>query len=53
MSNHASSAPLEKFTYDDAIVRKFTFAMALWAVVGMLVGVWIAGQLAWPALNVG
>ena len=40
-------------TYDDAIVRMFFAATVLWAVVGMLVGVTIALQLAfWPA-NLG
>ena len=33
--------------FDDAIVRKFISATALWGVVGMLVGVIIALQLAW------
>ncbi|WP_026751511.1 cytochrome-c oxidase, cbb3-type subunit I [Sediminibacterium sp. C3] len=44
---------LEKFTYDNSIVRKFAFATVLWALVGMLVGVIIAFQLAYPALNLG
>lgn len=42
---------LEKFSYDNGIVRKFTFATILWGVVGMLVGVLIATQLFAPALN--
>ncbi len=53
MTTSTTGSPIEKFVYDDAIVRKFTFAMVLWAVVGMLVGVWIAAQLAWPQLNIG
>ena len=44
---------LEKFTYDNSIVRKFAYATVLWALVGMLVGVIIAFQLAYPALNLG
>jgi cytochrome c oxidase cbb3-type subunit I/II len=40
-------------TYDDDIVRKFLKATMLWGVVGMLVGVIIAAQLAFPALNLG
>ena len=48
MSHHASSAPLEKFTYDDAIVRKFVMATVLWGFVGMLVGILVALQLALP-----
>ncbi len=41
----------ETFAYDDAIVRKFVFATLLWGVVGMLVGLLLAAQLAHPALN--
>jgi len=37
--------------YDDAIVRKFFGATVLWGVVGMLVGVIIALQLAWWPAN--
>jgi len=47
----ASSTSLERFTYDDDISRKFLMATILWGVVGMLVGVVIAVQLAWPDLN--
>jgi cytochrome c oxidase cbb3-type subunit 1 len=32
-------------------VRQFAIATVFWGVVGMLVGVFIAAQLAWPALN--
>ncbi len=44
---------LEKFTYDNKIVRNFAYATILWSIVGMLVGVIIAFQLAFPALNFG
>lgn len=37
--------------YDDKSVRQFTFASVMWGIVGMLVGVLIASQLAFPALN--
>jgi cytochrome c oxidase cbb3-type subunit 1 len=39
--------------YFDTPVRWFALAAVLWGVVGMLVGVIIAAQLAWPALNFG
>lgn len=42
---------LEKFSYDNKIVRNFAFASLLWGVVGMLVGLIIATQLFIPALN--
>jgi cytochrome c oxidase cbb3-type subunit 1 len=39
--------------YSDDVVRLFALAAVLWGVVGMLVGVVIAAQLAWPELNFG
>jgi cytochrome c oxidase cbb3-type subunit I/II len=42
---------LEKFSYDNEIVRKFTIATVVWGLVGMLVGIIIATQLFLPALN--
>ncbi len=41
----------EQFSYDNAIVKKFAYATLLWGIVGMLVGLTIALQLIWPALN--
>ncbi len=37
--------------YNYKVVRQFAIATVLWGAVGMLVGVFIAAQLAWPALN--
>jgi cytochrome c oxidase cbb3-type subunit I/II len=42
---------LDKFSYDNKIVRNFSIATLLWGVVGMLVGLIIATQLFVPALN--
>ena len=39
--------------YNDTVVRNFSLAAVVWGVVGMLVGVIIAAQLAWPELNFG
>jgi cytochrome c oxidase cbb3-type subunit I/II len=47
----AANPQLDSFTYDDAIVRKFLFATFLWGLVGMLVGLLIALQMAQPGLN--
>ena len=44
---------VETFRYDDAIVRKFLLATILWGVVGMLVGLIIALQLADYRFNTG
>ena len=46
-----SSATEDVVSYNDAVVRKFILASVLWGVVGMLVGVTVAAQLAWPVLN--
>jgi len=37
--------------YNYRVIKQFTIATVVWGVVGMLVGVFIAAQLAWPALN--
>ncbi len=37
--------------YNYRVVKQFAIATVVWGVVGMLVGVIIAAQLAWPALN--
>ena len=39
--------------YDDTAVRYFAIAAIVWGVVGMLVGVYIAAELAWPDINFG
>ncbi len=38
-------------TYNDKVVRQFAIMTVVWGIVGMLVGVVIAAQMAWPALN--
>jgi cytochrome c oxidase cbb3-type subunit 1 len=38
-------------TYNDKVVRQFAIMTVIWGIVGMLVGVIIAAQLLWPALN--
>ena len=49
MSQH-SSGPVETFSYDDDVVRKFTIATLGWALIALLVGVIIALQLAYHNL---
>ncbi|MFK7159812.1 cytochrome-c oxidase, cbb3-type subunit I [Marinospirillum sp. MEB164] len=38
-------------TYNYKVVRQFAIMTVVWGIVGMLVGVLIAAQLAWPVLN--
>lgn len=42
---------IQKFQYDNKIVRDFAIASVVFAVVGMLVGVIVASQLFHPSLN--
>lgn len=42
---------IEKFQYDNKIVKQFAYATILWGIVGMLAGLLAALQLVWPVLN--
>ena len=53
MTRMEQKGNLERFSYDDAIVKKFTLATLLWAAVAFLVGIIIALEMAYPALNGG
>jgi cytochrome c oxidase cbb3-type subunit I len=41
----------QEATYNYTIVRQFAIMTVIWGIVGMLVGVYIAAELAWPLLN--
>ncbi|OGX82522.1 cytochrome C oxidase Cbb3 [Hymenobacter coccineus] len=43
---------MESFFYDNKIVRDFGVATVIWGIIGMLVGVIVAFELARPELNV-
>ncbi|MEO1078062.1 MAG: cytochrome-c oxidase, cbb3-type subunit I [Pseudomonadota bacterium] len=45
------NAALEHPVYNYKVVRQFAVMTVVWGIVGMLVGVLIAAQLVWPALN--
>ena len=45
------NSALEHPTYNYKVVRQFTVMTVVWGIVGMLVGVLIAAQMAWPFLN--
>ncbi|WP_396268202.1 cytochrome-c oxidase, cbb3-type subunit I [Ideonella sp.] len=49
----SSSTPVQQPVYYDTVVRLFSVAAVIYGIVGMLVGVIIAAQLAWPELNFG
>jgi cytochrome c oxidase cbb3-type subunit 1 len=41
----------ETMTYNYKVVRQFAIMTVVWGIVGMAVGVLIASQMAWPAMN--
>ncbi|HTL82185.1 MAG TPA: cytochrome-c oxidase, cbb3-type subunit I [Bacteroidia bacterium] len=45
--------PIEKFSYDNTIVKWFAYATMLWAIVGMLAGLYVALELVFPQMNLG
>lgn len=51
LSARAMSQTIEKFVYDDDIVRKFFGATIVWALVATLLGLILALQLVVPALS--
>lgn len=52
MSNtFTENLTMEKFSYDNKIVRNFAVATLVWGVVGLLVGLLLAFQLYLPVLN--
>ncbi len=53
MAQTAALAVPRDGVYSDQVIRLFSLAAVVYGVVGMLVGVIIAAQLAWPELNFG
>ncbi len=51
MSSVQTTGNVEKFNYDDGIVKKFTLATIIFGLVALLVGIIIAFQLAYYPLN--
>ncbi len=47
----ASTILDDSSTYNYKVVRQFAIMTIVWGLVGMLVGVLLAAQLAWPVLN--
>jgi cytochrome c oxidase cbb3-type subunit I/II len=44
----SGQSTLESFAYDNAIVKNFAWATAIWSLVGFLVGLIVALKLVWP-----
>ena len=44
---------IDTFFYDNRIVRDFGIATVIWGIIGMLVGVLAAFELARPEVNMG
>ena len=52
-SLHGHDVALDKFYYDNKIVKWFAYATIFWGLVGMTVGLLAAFQLVFPVLNLG
>ena len=48
----AETSPRQQEVYSDGVVRFGVLATLFWGIAGMLAGVVIAAQLAWPDLNI-
>ena len=53
VSSTPQGTSVERFKYDDGIVRMFLFATYGWALVAFLAGLYIALQLPFPSLSFG
>ena len=42
---------LEKFYYDNKIVKQFAFATIVWGAIGLLIGLWVAFNMYIPGLS--
>ena len=42
---------IEKFSYDNKVVKWFAYATMIWGIVGFLAGLWIAISMWFPAIN--
>ena len=51
MANAMAAGGVATATFNYKVVRQFAVMTVVWGIVGMLVGVIIAAQLLWPALN--
>src|SRR5690606_11548535 len=51
MNIPSASAGSSEPSYNYDVVRKFTIMTLVWGVLGMAMGVVLAAQLVWPALN--
>ncbi|EPK9817808.1 TPA: cytochrome C oxidase Cbb3, partial [Pseudomonas aeruginosa] len=49
MNDTDSRKDPDGYNYD--VVRQFTLMTLVWGILGMGLGVFIAAQLVWPALN--
>ena len=49
----SGNGQLDKFFYDNRIVKLFAYATIFWGIVGMLAGLLAAFQLVFPGLNFG
>ena len=51
MQESTSGMQIEKFYYDNKIVKAFGYATVVFGIVGMLVGLWVAIQMYYPPIS--
>jgi len=51
--SHGGQGPMEKFVYNDSVVRAFLSITVLWGLVAFLVGLIVALELVLPSLSLG
>lgn len=49
--SHSHAADAATPEYNLEVIRQFAVMTVVWGIVGMAIGVYIASELAWPALN--
>ncbi|MCK9912409.1 cbb3-type cytochrome c oxidase subunit I, partial [Microbacteriaceae bacterium K1510] len=52
-STHQLHGPQTIVGYNEDVVRAFSIATVIWALIGLAAGVWVALLLAFPHLNFG
>ena len=53
MANAALAPALPAVSYSDEVIKKFTIAAMVWAIVAFSLGIYIATELCWPDFNLG
>lgn len=53
MADAVHAPALPAISYNEEVIKKFTIAAMVWAIVAFSLGVYIATELSWPGFNLG